>query len=152
MQVTPYEPITVFIPLALEETDWFALEVQNIPYYTIKLSWNRLNVYFNSSEHFLWRMLHVLLLLYPETFSHLIPGTLKVSNPFWEHSAHQAHPYSTLIECTCPSLFCVVRSAWPHLSSTDHYAENHAITVLTEELNLQHLDAQWTPNGNLYLQ
>lgn len=52
MQVTQQEPISVFIASALKETDWFALEVENISYYTIKFFWNKLNVHFNSSEHF----------------------------------------------------------------------------------------------------
>lgn len=64
-----------------------------------------------------------------------------MSNPFWEHSACQIHPYSTQVNYTYSLLFFFMRSDSLSQSPTDQCAENHSITILTDELSLKHLDA-----------
>lgn len=136
MQVTPYESITVFIPLAREKIDWVALEVENIPYYPIKVSWNKLNVYFNSSEHFFFFMKDATCVTIALTWNiqssnsrhtqsvKSILGTFRTSSPSLQHARQLYLPFAFL----CGEI-CVTTSVfyWPSCREPCNHCFNWGI-------------------------
>lgn len=68
-----------------------------------------------------------------------------MSNPFWDSSACQVHPYSIQVNYMYPLFFFLRTSESLSQYPTDHCEENHSITILTEELSILMHD------GNVYL-